>query len=338
MAGHLLQAGQHGPGHADAGDAGTFVSEQVLGAGPALVLFADEVLYRHTDVVEEHLVDFMLAVEGDDRPHGDARGLHVDQQEGNAALLLGLRIGAHQAEDPVGVVGVGGPDLLAVHHVVVAVTHRAGLQRRQVGAGARLGIALAPPVLAAEDARQEARLLLRSAELDDHRRHHLHAEGNHTRRTGGSALLLEDVLLHDVPASAAIFRRPARGEPAALVERAHPLDLIFLAQALALQDAAGVLHRQFIAQEGSNFVAEGELLGCELDFQLLNLDFLDPPGRWAGCRSGMKMPQGAVVTQWSKTITERASSPRRSSSKASLICSSLMRWEIISSSFRRPCM
>ena len=42
--------------------------------------------------------------------------------------------------------------------------------------------------------------------------------------------------------------------------------------------------------------------------------------------------------QLSNTITERASSPRFNSSKASFTCSSLMRREIISSSFSLPDM
>jgi hypothetical protein len=41
--------------------------------------------------------------------HGDARRLHVDQQERNALLLLGLGVGAHQAEDHVGVLAQRGP-------------------------------------------------------------------------------------------------------------------------------------------------------------------------------------------------------------------------------------
>ena len=49
------------------------------------------------------------------------------------------------------------PDLLAVHHVVVAVAHGAGAQRREVGAGAGLGEALAPHLVAAQDLAAGAR-------------------------------------------------------------------------------------------------------------------------------------------------------------------------------------
>src|SRR5260370_3614208 len=45
---------------------------------------------------------------------------------------------------PVGVVGVGGPDFLAVDDEIVAVALGAGLQRGEVRSGIRLGIALAP--------------------------------------------------------------------------------------------------------------------------------------------------------------------------------------------------
>ncbi len=83
--------------------------------------------------------------------------------------------GAHQREHAVGVVRMRGPDLGAVDDVVVAVAHRAGLQRREIGAGARLGIALAPVILAGENPRQIEVLLLRRAETDDDGADHLHA-------------------------------------------------------------------------------------------------------------------------------------------------------------------
>ena len=86
--GELLEAADARLGNADAGDAGALVAEQKLGVVPALVLLADQILGRHLHVVEEHLVDFVAAVDGLDRAHGDAGRLHVDQQEGNAFLLL----------------------------------------------------------------------------------------------------------------------------------------------------------------------------------------------------------------------------------------------------------
>src|SRR3712207_8002906 len=45
--------------HADAGDAGPFIGQQVLGAGPALVLLADQAFHGHAHVVQEDLVDLV---------------------------------------------------------------------------------------------------------------------------------------------------------------------------------------------------------------------------------------------------------------------------------------
>ena len=79
------------------------------------------------------------------------------------SCLLRGGIRAHQREDPVGQVAVRGPHLAAVHDEVVAVAHRAGLERGEVGAGVRLRVALAPADLAARDLRQVLALLLLGA-------------------------------------------------------------------------------------------------------------------------------------------------------------------------------
>ena len=122
-----------------------------------------------------------------DRPHGDAGRLHVDEQERDAFLLLRRRVGAHQAEDPVGVLRERRPGLLPVDDVVVAVAHGARLQRGEVGARARLGKALAPPVVEIGDARQESLLLRLAAERDHHRADHVDAEGERLRRAAPAA-------------------------------------------------------------------------------------------------------------------------------------------------------
>ena len=73
-------------------------------------------------------------------------------------------------------VAVGGPDLLAVDHPLVAVEHRARPReaRSEPAFGSR--VALAPDVLAAEDARQEVPLLLLRAPVHQRVAEHLHAE------------------------------------------------------------------------------------------------------------------------------------------------------------------
>ena len=87
-----------------------------------------------------------------ERPDGDAGRLHVEQQVADAAVLRRVRVRAGEHEHPVGEVGAGGPDLLAVDDVVVAVADGAGLEAGEVAAGAGLAEALAPRDLAAEDA------------------------------------------------------------------------------------------------------------------------------------------------------------------------------------------
>ena len=68
-----------------------------------------------------------------------------------------IRVGAGGEPAPVGEVAAGGPDLLAVDDVVVAIADGAGLEGGEVGAGARLAIERAPPVVGAGDAGDELR-------------------------------------------------------------------------------------------------------------------------------------------------------------------------------------
>ena len=209
------------------------VAEEILRHRPALAFLVDEVLGGHLHVVEEHLVGLVPAVHQDDGPHGDARGLHVDQEEGDAVLALLLRgIRAHEAEDPVRVMRERGPDLLPRHHVVVALAHRLGLERRQIGARAGLGVALAPEVVAAVDARQEALLLGVGAEAQQHRGAHPETEGDQRRGGREAALLLEDVALGDAPARAAPLHRPVRRHPALLGEDPVPAEKVVLGELL----------------------------------------------------------------------------------------------------------
>ncbi|MCY1429293.1 hypothetical protein D9M71_452060 [compost metagenome] len=108
-------------------------------------------------------------------------------------------------------------------------------------------------------------LLFLGTELDDHRADHHGAERQHARGAEGGAFFLEDVLLDHAPAGAAVFNRPQRGMPAALVQGTHPEDVVFLAQALAQLDLGRQVGRQFLAQEGTHFFTEGELFGRVMD-------------------------------------------------------------------------
>src|SRR4051812_11234366 len=107
--------------------------------------------------------------------------------------MLGLARGADQAKDPVGLVGIAGPHLLAVDQPVIAFVLAFGLQASEVRARAGLGIALAPTDLAAGDLGQESLLLLLAAIFQQRRAEHGNAEAGQ-RRAGIDArhFLLED--------------------------------------------------------------------------------------------------------------------------------------------------
>ena len=136
----------------------------------ALALLADQVLGRHLEVVEEHLVVLWLIIASIGRISMPlpTRLAQVDQehrQPVGALLHLVDRRGARQQQHQVGVQRARGPHLLAVDDVaVVALAHRAGLELGGVGAGGRLGDAEGlQPQFARGDARQILLLLLRAA-------------------------------------------------------------------------------------------------------------------------------------------------------------------------------
>ncbi|MNJ21628.1 hypothetical protein D3C77_159840 [compost metagenome] len=207
----------HGPDH------GPLVRQQVFGHVPAAVQRAHQILFFHAHVVEEGLAEGRLAADQGDGPRRHARRRHVEQHEADAQVLWRLGVGADQAEDPVGLVGVGGPDLLAVDDPVVAAILGAGLDRGEVGPGARLGIALAPADLAAHDGRQETLLLLLRAEGQQRRTQHPDAEaGQRQLRLEAAHLGGQHLGLLAGKPAAAVCARPFRRGPAARGHAVQP--------------------------------------------------------------------------------------------------------------------
>ena len=247
------------------------MAEQVLGVGPALVLFANEVLGRHFDVVEEHFVDLAFAIEQLDGTHGDAGRFHVQQQEGNAGLGLALSAGAHQVEHPVAVLAQRGPGLLAVDDVLVAHALGARLDRGQVRARAGFAVALAPPHLAAGDAGQKALLLLCIAKGHDHRGHHDGAKRNDARCASQGALFFKQVLLHGRPAGAAKLFGPAKAEPALLAQNLGPALQVVARQAQGVVDLVGNFLGQVALNPCANFFAKGLFFGGECEIHAVRL-------------------------------------------------------------------
>ncbi len=196
-------------------------------------------------------------------------------------MLGRVRVGAGQQEHVVRHVGHGGPYLLAVDHVVVAVAHRAGLQRGQIGAGLRLGEPLAPHVLPGEDLGDELLLLLLGAVVDDGGPDDGHAQPAYEdvrRCPHAGSLLVVDELLHDGHAGAAVLLGPGRGHPVPLGQLGAPGEQV----AHLLHDvdpAAPQLRRAFLLDEVVDFLSESLFFGSEakVHHSLLSLG-------WSGSR------------------------------------------------------
>ena len=140
-----------------------------------------------------------------------------------SVLLGGVGVGPDQAENPVGLVGVRGPDLLAVDDVVVAAVVGARGERGEVRTGVRLGVPLAPADLAARDLRQVLALLRLVAELQQRRAEHPDAEAVERRAAAERTLFLcEHLALLGREATTAVFARPGRHGPAAFGHAFEP--------------------------------------------------------------------------------------------------------------------
>src|SRR6266849_3608732 len=181
-------------------------------------------LGRHAHVLEEDLRELRVAGDLPQGAHADARAPHVDQEEADAMVLRRLGLGAAEEEAPVGDVGVAGPHLLAVHDEAVAAALAARAQRAQVRAGAGLGEALAPEILAREQAGEEAPALRLGAVAEDGRADQVDVgAGGRPRRARAIERLFEEPALDDCRAPAALLARPGDRRPAALVELPLPV-------------------------------------------------------------------------------------------------------------------
>ena len=177
-------------------------------------------------------------------------------------MLGRIDIGAGRDPAPVGEVGAGGPDLLAVDHVVVAVAHGAGLEGGEVAAGARLAVEGAPPLLGARDRRDVLSLLLLGAV-----EHERGSDPGDTHVPNGGAgvghLLVVDELAHVRGAAAAVLLGPGHREPAArgeLLLEAHRVVVFFLVRLEATTQRASeplFLGGKLIGDELADLVAEG---------------------------------------------------------------------------------
>ena len=234
------------------------------GNAPACVDFAHQIFRRNPDVVEEHLVEFGLAGDLHQRPDGDAGAAHVQQDEAQAPVLDRVRVGTHQHETPVRVLGKAGPDLLAVDHERVTVAHGLATYRSQVRAGSGFRKALAPDFLGAQDGGQET-LLLGFAAMGHERRPDQVAANDvqAVRCVGARHLLQEDGVLDRAGAATAILAGPCDARPAAGVQLFLPLQsqggaLVFVTR---FEDGTAPTGRQVVVQPLPHLGAQGLFLG-----------------------------------------------------------------------------
>ena len=116
-----------------------------------------------------------------------------------------------------------GPDFLAVDDELVADDFRARLQRRQVGACAGFGVALAPDFFGVQNFRQVALLLFLAAPRDERRPEHPEARrADVVGRPGADHFVVDDRLPHGVHRLAAVFFRPCERDVAGLVQATLP--------------------------------------------------------------------------------------------------------------------
>ena len=248
----------------DRGFLAPLVPEQGHGDGPTRVDVADDVRGIGARVGEEDLVELLRSVEHRDRPDLDAGLVERAQEERQALVLRSIGIGAGEQEDPARLTRPRRPDLLTVDDPLVAVEHRTGGRRTEIGARVRFREPLAPAVLAREDARQEVPLLCFGAPSQERVASHLETErvaGDPRGHTGLGELLGEDHLLELGKPAAAVLRRPCKAEHSVLVEGAAPV-LRELPRCFWVEvtDPLPVV-RELLREEGSDLVAKQLGLG-----------------------------------------------------------------------------
>ncbi len=119
---------------------------------PAPIELAEQTRARHPDVVKVHLIEMVSIGHIDKRFDCNARRLHIQEKIGNPPVFWRIGIGAGQHKNPVRMMRHTGPNLLATNDKLIAILHRAGLQRRQIRTGIGLAVALTPNGLAAQNA------------------------------------------------------------------------------------------------------------------------------------------------------------------------------------------
>src|SRR6185312_6129656 len=169
VARHLAQAIERAQRMDRRAGADALLAEQRRADRPAFADLAEDIADRHHDIVEEHLAELVIARESDDTARRHAGRLGIDEHQRDRIPRLWIAAGAHEQIEPIGIMRAGGPDLVAVDDELVALDHGFGAETAQIGARARLGIALRPDHFAGARLMQMLRLLFGRAVFDEDR-------------------------------------------------------------------------------------------------------------------------------------------------------------------------
>ena len=118
--------------NAHAGNHVAFMLQELFSDGPTLVFFTHEVGPGNSNVIKECFAERRSATDQLNRFCCYAFRGHVKKQKADAFMLGRLGVSSNQAENPIGVVGIGGPDLRAINNVIVPIDYGTGLQAGEV--------------------------------------------------------------------------------------------------------------------------------------------------------------------------------------------------------------
>ena len=188
-------------------------------------------------------------------------------------MLGDVEVRAREHEDPLCPVRERRPDLLARDHPLVTLEHGPRLHVGEVGAGVGLGVSLAPDLRPVEDAGQHRELLGVGAEMDDGRAEQALADdADASGAAGARVLLVEDHLLDERRAAAAVLGGPPEPDPTVAAEFLLPLPALVEALVLVARTAAAP-HRcegpaEAAGQPRLRVGAEALLFGGEAQVQV----------------------------------------------------------------------
>ena len=116
------------------------IGQRGLQHAPAVVQRAQHIVGRHDGVGNEHLVEMGFVGDLAQGPHLDPGLFHGQEEEADALVLGHVPVGAGDQHAEVGHRRAGGPDLLTIDDIVIAVAVSAGADGGKVGACPRLAI------------------------------------------------------------------------------------------------------------------------------------------------------------------------------------------------------